>query len=51
MREWRMSIAKAKTIKDDNGDKVDVMYTYTDPTSEEEETFVTGIPLYEVPQI
>ena len=38
--------AKAKTIKDDNGDKVDVMYTYTDPTSEEE-TYVTADDVYD----
>ena len=38
--------AKAKKIKDENGDKVDVMYTYTDPTSEEEETFVTADDVY-----
>ena len=37
--------AKAKTIKDDNGDKVDVMYTYTDPTTEEE-TYVTADDVY-----
>ena len=40
--------AKAKTIKDENGDKVDVMYTYTDPTSEnKEETYVTAGDVYD----
>ena len=37
--------AKAKRIKDENGDKVDVMYTYTDPTTEEE-TYVTADDVY-----
>ena len=39
--------AKAKTIKDENGDKVDVMYTYTDPKDgNEEETYVTADDVY-----
>ena len=37
--------AKAKRIKDENGDKVDVMYTYTDPTTEKE-TYVTADDVY-----